>query len=403
MVDDDPRLLRSRDQVLSVLVHHGSVSRTELAATTGLAPGTVARALRGLLASGAVREVAPDPAAPVRRGRPLARFVVAEAEGAVVGIDLGLSRIVAGLASASGTIVRERAVTVDERATAAQLCAAAAAVVGDLLETCGLSRADVLRAVATVPAPVDPVTGRVEDAPVVVDAWRGTHPAALLEQVLGLPLIVVNDANAAALAEHRSGAGRGCGNLVYLHATSGVGAGLVLDGEVRTGTAGGAGEIGHIRLHGASELCRCGQRGCLESEASTAALARKMAAVGVTVAGGRFEDTVRAHLGDPVVARLLTQAGAALGSVLAEMCNVLSPEVVVIGGELAAGGEAVTAGVRESMRRYALSSVSRRVRIELCGLGARAAMLGAVAAAVSEAARPSSRHVAAVPAARASL
>jgi len=377
----DPRLVRTREQVRAVLVE-GPASRTQITAATGLAPGTVARAVRSLIDDGEAHEL---PAAGQGRGRPATLVALESLRGFVLGLEIGLARVTAGLADASGALVGERTVSLDGAPDGERAGAAAARLVADLLETHGVPREQVLSTVVCIPAPVDPKTGTVHDAPIVVEPWRGTHPAQMLEGWLGLPVTVMNDANAAALAERSAGAARGVQDLVYLHATVGVGAGLVLGDSLHTGADGGAGEIGHIRLHEASDLCRCGQRGCLESEASAAALVRKMAAVGFDLTDGQtVDELIRDTVGDAVVARLLGQAGSALGSVLADMCNALSPTMVVIGGELAAGGTALVAGVQESMRRYALSTVSRRVRIELAALGSRAGMIGAVESAAAQ-------------------
>lgn len=379
MVGADTRLARSRAQVRDAIAEHGGASRTQLAALTGLAPATVARALRGLLDDGSVLEVPASTKGRSARGRPATRLVPAGAHGFVIGLDIGHTRITAGLGDGHGALVGELSARIAPTGGTARLRAMAAHAVRELLSRTATSRDEILRTVVTVPAPIDPVTGDVADAPIVVEHWRGTRPASLLEEWLDLPVVATNDANAAALAEYTYGSGQGAGDLVYLHATTGVGAGLVLGGRMYTGGDGGAGEIGHIRLHEATDLCRCGQRGCLESEASVSALLAKMHAVGVPVPEGRAaEDVIRMHAADPVVARLLIQAGSALGSVVADMCNVLSPDVVVIGGELAAGGDAVVAGVRRSIHLHALSTVSDKVRIELASLGSRGAMVGAM-------------------------
>lgn len=361
-----------------------AATRGDLQNATGLGASTVASVVRTLIAEGVVRELSTGQHR--GPGRPASRLVLDDLPGHVVGIDIGHRHVAVALATAGETVIDERWAVNDGTLAAGELLGIAATLVGELLESSAVEVSSVLHGVVCVPAPVEPSTGYVPTAPIIVDAWRGTRPGHELTAALGIPVTAANDANAGAIGERVHGVGRGVDDFVYLNATIGIGAGLILGGRLYSGPDGAAGEIGHIRLPGAFELCRCGQHGCLESEASVAALTPKLAAVGVHVpTGGGLGEVLEQNAEHPAVRRLITQAGRGLGSVLADICNLLSPSLVIVGGELSAGGPAIRDGIVESLQRYALSTISSTVRVDFSSLGARSQVLGAVALAATAA------------------
>jgi predicted NBD/HSP70 family sugar kinase len=203
-------------------------------------------------------------------------------------------------------------------------------------------------------------------------------PAAELRARLGLDVQLANDANAGALGELRFGAGRGARNMVYVRLSAGVGLGLVLDGRPYHGSAGVAGELGHVTVAEGGRICRCGNRGCLETVASPAAVARMLAPTRdepITVPA--LLELVRA--GDRGARRAVADAGAAVGVAIAALVNVLNPELVVIGGELAAAGEVLLEAVRAEIERRAVPPAAAAVRVTPGALGEQAEVLGAAA------------------------
>jgi predicted NBD/HSP70 family sugar kinase len=189
---------------------------------------------------------------------------------------------------------------------------------------------------------------------------------------------VDNDANLGALAEASFGAGRGLSDVVYVRLGSGVGAGLVLAGRLHRGTAGLAGEIGHVQVRPDGAVCRCGNRGCLETIAAEAALK-------ALLRPARGHDVTRRELlglvaaGDLGATRVVNDAGLAIGRVLADLCNALNPEAIVVGGELSDAGEPLLGGIREAIDRYALPGAAEAVKVVPGELGERAELLGALA------------------------
>jgi predicted NBD/HSP70 family sugar kinase len=201
-----------------------------------------------------------------------------------------------------------------------------------------------------------------------------------------VPVVADNDANLGALAEARWGAGRGSETLFYVKASTGIGAGLVLDGRVFRGSAGSAGEIGHLAVDQDGLVCRCGSRGCVEVRAGGPAL---LAQVAHSAAGmdSVAELIAAARSGDLACTRVLADAGEALGVALAAVLNILNPDRVVLGGDLGGAGELVLASLRERLARHALASAVRSASVVQGVLGERAEALGAVLLVLTEAER----------------
>jgi len=206
------------------------------------------------------------------------------------------------------------------------------------------------------------------------------HANEQLAQALGHPVSVDNDANLGAVAEMTWGAGRGARDLVYLKLATGIGAGIVVDGSLVRGAAGTAGEIGHTTMDEHGEVCRCGNRGCLETVAGADTVLRLLAPQhGSDLT---LHDAIDAALaGDAGCRRVIGDAGRHIGVALANLVNLLSPELIVVGGELAGAGDILLDPIREAVDRYAIETAARATRLVPAALGERAEVLGAVALA----------------------
>jgi predicted NBD/HSP70 family sugar kinase len=360
------RRRRSREQLLAAIRDGGGVTRGDICAATGLSRSAVAGGVAALLAEGVVAEREPGPAGAAGRGRRAALLQVVERGGVVCGIDFGHAHVAAALAGTGGEIRAERRIAIDVDAQAQTALDTAAGLVADLLAESGLAISGVLAVAAGIPGPLDLATNRVR-SPTILSGWVDVAPDAELARRIGAPVHVRNDADMGAQGELRFGAARGYGDFIYVKASHGVGAGHVLGGRPYRGAAGVAGEIGHTQVSADGARCRCGNRGCLEAVVSIDEIRRQLDAVG----GGAAE------------ARVLAEAGRALGRVLADLCNCLNPEAIVLGGELGATGEAFVAGVREAIDRRAQPAVAQAVSIRAAGLGLRSELLGAVATAVA--------------------
>jgi predicted NBD/HSP70 family sugar kinase len=194
---------------------------------------------------------------------------------------------------------------------------------------------------------------------------------------------VENDANLGALAEHVWGAGRGVDDMAYIKASSGIGAGLVIGGRLHRGIGGTAGEIGHTHFREEGDVCRCGNRGCLETAARADVITS-------SVSAGRGQELTLAqvielaHAGDPPAQRVIADAGRAIGIGVANLCNLLNPKRVIVGGELSAAGDVLVTPLVDSLDRFAIPTAAADVDVVVGELGKRAEVLGALALVLSE-------------------
>jgi predicted NBD/HSP70 family sugar kinase len=214
----------------------------------------------------------------------------------------------------------------------------------------------------------------------------GVPVAAEMTERLGVPVYADNDANLGVLAEVTFGAGRGCTEAAYLKISSGIGAGLYMDGRIFRGGNGTAGEIGHVILDEDGLVCRCGNRGCLETLAGEQGIVDALRR-----SHGPDLDLARvlelAKSGDIGCARMIADAGAAIGRAAASLCNLFNPQRVIVGGSLSPAGDLLLDPLRNSIERYAIPSAARDVQIVPGELGARTETLGALALVIAESER----------------
>ncbi len=231
-------------------------------------------------------------------------------------------------------------------------------------------------------APVDRATGVVFSEG-ILPSWGTIQPAAEMQSRLGLPLEVHNDANLGALGEHVFGIGRGVLDMLYVRLSAGVGLGLVLGGRLYGGASGIAGELGHIRVRRDGLICRCGNRGCLETVASPTAVAQLLErSRGEPIDVPRLLELVAA--GDRGARRAVADAGQAVGEVVATVVNLLNPELVIVGGDLATSGDTLLAPIRAAIEQDAISPARDAVTVGVSTLGDKAEVLGAVALILSK-------------------
>lgn len=172
-------------------------------------------------------------------------------------------------------------------------------------------------------------------------------------------------------------------DLAYIKVAGGVGAGLVINGHIYRGPGGTAGEIGHITIDESGPVCRCGNRGCLETfTAARHVLDLLRTSHGPDLTIERMVQLARE--GDPGCRRVIADVGRYIGTGVANLCNLLNPSRVVLGGDLAEAGELVLLPIRESVARYAIPSAARRLSVLPGALGGRAEVLGALALVLNE-------------------
>lgn len=336
-----------------------------------------------LLEEGIVVE-RPDSARPAPSpsgGRPATLLSLEPSSGGFVGVDFGREIVRVAVANRAGELlVDARSDRLEIAHEAPQALAVAEAMVSSVLGEAELQPDRIISAGVAVSAPVR------ADSPdfasgVIFPSWAQINVAEFFGERLGVPVHVGNDANLGALAEATFGAGHGTRNLFYVGLSEGIGGGVIIDGRIYPGQTGAAGELGHIVVNPDGQVCRCGNRGCLATVAGGAALTaalRQIHGPEMTV-----DDLIAlSHDRDPGAARLLADAGEAVGRVLAGMCSLLDPELVIIGGELAPAGKPLLENIRASLERW-ISPASGHYPVVLGELGGKAEVLGAIALAMS--------------------
>jgi glucokinase len=314
---------------------------------------------------------------------------------AVLAVDLGASRIRAGLVAGDGRVVAR-----EDRPTPRD--DGPAAVIGAILEmlrsVVGAAPTDLAAEVDGIgigaPGPLDPHAGRLVEPPNLGPAFRDLPLAAAVADELGLRVVLERDTNVAALAEGAFGAAVASAEYLYLTVSTGIGGAIVSRGELLGGADGVAGELGHVLVDLDGPACTCGARGHLEAISSGVAIARAAAeaiAAGGEAAGlaarsasaGRALDARDVALaeedGDPTAARVMERARRAFAESCVALVNTFNPELIVVGGSIARHqGERWLAPARERVREAAFRIPGRRVEIVPAALGDDVGLVGAL-------------------------
>lgn len=276
----------------------------------------------------------------------------------VLGVDIGGTKIAAGVVSESAEVLD--CVTVPTRAaqgyeaSLAQLQFAVRSVL----------RPDVKAIGVACPGPLNPKTGVVINPP-NLPGWNDVPLARLIQKEYSLPCRVENDANAAGLAEARFGAARGCASVFYATLSTGIGAGIIIDGKVYHGRSGQAAEGGHVTIDWQSaERCNCGVQGCVEALASGTAIARRY---GITP--------------EEIVTRpdILNEVAEMIGAWMGSIISLLDPDIIVAGGGMSQIGEPLFERLRRIVPTRTINRFAAETPIVPAQLGAMAGVLGAAA------------------------
>ncbi len=311
----------------------------------------------------------------------------------VIGIDLGATKILAGVVTAEGQIIGTA-----KRATKAELGPQAvveriAKTARDALRSAGVEASELAAVGSGAPGPLDPDEGVVLTTP-NMPGWNDIPLAQLLSNEFGVPAFLANDVDLGTLGEFALGAGRGCQHVVGIFVGTGIGGGLVLNGELWQGWRRAAAEIGHMIVLADGPYCGCGNRGCLEAVASRTAIERDIVA---GIKAGResaladllkTEDRGRLtsgalldalNKGDTLVAEVLGRAQFYLGLAVASIVNFVDPQMVILGGGVVeAFGDAFLEPVRRTAyQNFINKRDARTVKIVPAQLGDNAALLGA--------------------------
>lgn len=345
-----------------------ATSRSELARVTGLARSTVSEHLLPLLRIGLIAEHEADAGA---RGRPPSVLTLNPQAGVILVADIGAARGRLAIADFGQHFVAERSIQTEVARGPDTVLAEVRAAFLEMLADHAIEARTVRLIVVGLPAPVDFASG-VPVRPPIMPGWDNYRVPASFQEAFSAPVLVDNDVNLMALGEARCRPATQC-PLLYVKASTGIGCGIVThDGQLHRGADGAAGDIGHVRVPGHEELCRCGAVGCIEAFASYGAILRKV--------GG--------DAGDAQVSALVRTAAGDIGEVIAMLVHFFNPAVIVLGGRMTQFGDELLAGVRSVVYRRALPLATRKLSVELTTLGNRAGIIGAVVLGVEHVLSP---------------
>jgi len=364
----------NRALVVETVRRYGGLTQVELAAATGLSTATVSTLVRELLAAEVV-----EATTTTRSGRRAQLVTIAKQVGLAVGIQIGhrLMRVV--LSDFGYDVVAEQSLPLPPEHRVDTSLDRAALLAVDMLDAVGSRLDDVVGIGVGIPAPVDSSTGMVSVRG-IMRGWDEVHLGHVLYKRLGRPVFVDNDANLGALAESMLGAAKEYRDSIYVRASHGIGAGIVISGRVHRGFAGTAGEIGHVQVDPAGDICRCGSRGCLDTIVGAHALIEPLRANLGSVA---LRDVIQLAIeGDPGCRQVVADAGAQIGAVVASLGMAVNPQCIVVGGELAETGEVLLGPLRDAVGRRVLLNQIAPLEVVPAELGQRAEVLGAVLLAI---------------------
>ncbi|MDA8226992.1 MAG: ROK family glucokinase [Desulfitobacterium hafniense] len=305
----------------------------------------------------------------------------------IIGIDLGGTNIKAALLDGQGNILAKKEIPTQADEGPEGVINRMAELARDLQP----SEGSVLGVGIGIPGVLDYSNGKVIFAPNI--HWRDVAAKALMEEKLGLPVYLDNDANAAALGEKWCGAARGGQNVVVITIGTGIGGGVIINGRIYRGSAGSAGEIGHTVVLEDGPQCNCGKKGCLETLTAAPAIVRMageaveagsspgLAGLGSLEAKDVFAAAAK---GDRGALDVVERAAHYLGMSIANVVNLLNPELVVIGGGVARAGEILFRPLRKRVKECALEVPAETVQVIPAQLGNDAGSVGAGAIVLEE-------------------
>ncbi len=367
--------VRNRQLVLTTILNEGAATQSELARSTGLSQGTISSLVKELVADRVV-----ETEAVVSSGRRATLVSLKSDAQIVVGVDVGRTHLRVATFNLRHELLGRKDFALELGHSYTQTLALAGECLTELLEVSGHDRAAILSCVVGVPVSIYTYSMSVIQGS-VLPTWAGVDLREVSEQHLGTPVTLENDANLGALA-HSVYDDTEAKNLVYIKIASGIGAGLVQDGRIYRSTSGLSGEIGHFQVFDAGTVCYCGNRGCLETIASTRSLVADFGRMRMnpepTLSGLVAEVEAR----DPAVLRLIDDAGAALGKTLAVLANLLAPDVIVIGGPLGSAAADLLEAARVSAHRQALPAVEASTNFKVSRFKNDAELWGACALAI---------------------
>ncbi|WP_059042148.1 ROK family transcriptional regulator [Paenibacillus rubinfantis] len=371
-ITGDQQLIKKMNKtiVLDTIRHRQPLSRADIAAAIGLNKATVSSLVSELIDSQIVTEIGPGESS---GGRKPTLLLFNRSAGYAVGIDIRVNDLLAVLVDLEGHVILEKTVPLADF-TPDHVLDQIRKTIRQFSKKLPESPYGIVGIGIGVPGLVDDKS-RVISAPNL--DWNQVDLYESLAAEFGANLHIDNEANAGAIGEKLYGAGREAQNLIYLSIGIGIGSGIIVGGVLYRGTSNFSGEVGHMTVAENGPLCRCGNRGCWETLASEKALLDRAAKLWNDTHPDLEEIIRLARDGEPRAVQLLNEIGAQLGVGLANLVNILNPELIVIGNRLSLAGDLLQDAMLQTLENRSLSYHRKKSGVAFANLGTRSTALGA--------------------------
>ena len=352
-------------------------TRAELASQTGLTRAAVRTRLDALQGAGFLTDRGFKVSG---GGRPSSRLVFNAGARTVLVADVGATHATVAVTDLAGGLLASRRLPLDIAEGPEHVLAHLARTWRELIREAGVSAVSLAGVGIGLPGPVEHSSGRPNHPP-IMPTWNGFDVPAHVRAEFGVPVLVDNEVNLMALGEHAHSF-PGTDHMIVVKVATGIGSGFISNGVLHRGAVGAAGDLGHIQTPNSDDVpCGCGNTGCLEAVASGSAVAARLRAKGVD-AHTSADVVALVRAGNVEAGQAIRQAGRTIGEVLAACVSMVNPSLIVVGGDLAAAGEMLLAGVRETVYRRSLPLATENLRIVPSRAGEDAGVLGAAAMVV---------------------
>lgn len=345
----------NRASLLDCIHRFGAMTQVEIAESTGLSTATVSNLVHELVDDGNL-----ETQNTIRNGRRATLVAMSRKQGLGIGLQISRHECQLEIIDYSKTVIAEHILPLAYNHKTDTTLERAMVLINETLSNIGASPDEIVGIGVALAAPVDSRTHTIA-VPGIIPGWEGVDIITPLSTAFHVPVVVDNDSNAAAICEARMGAAVGKTNFVYIHTDDGVGAGIMMNGELWRGVTGLAGEIGHIQVDPLGSICICGNRGCLNTVVDEQ---RLVSLLSVTHGNMTMDDLVTAsNNADPGCRRVISDAAVRIGNVCADLCISVDPEVVVIGGKLALAGSTFLDPFEESLQRLLFPSALTPIQV----------------------------------------
>jgi predicted NBD/HSP70 family sugar kinase len=368
------------ERVLAAVREAGAVTQAEISRRSGLSPASVTNIVRDLAAAGKVQV---DDA--FQDGRRCRVVTLPVTRGYAAGVDVGRTHIRISIVDLRRDVLAEGERSMSLGTLAGDGIEIARDLFDELVAGADIDRREILTVGVGLPGPIHHATGTIGGY-TLLPQWVDIDLPGSFSEAFGLPTFVENDANLGALAEYSWQAQHGVSTLVYVRLATGIGGGMVINGQLYVGASGTAGEIGHVTIEEKGPLCRCGNRGCLETLVSVPAILSQLSgSLGRSMDVAGWVRTAKA--GHPASIRLMEDMGHTIGAAVANLCNLVNPQVVALGGPVTVAGPLLFSPIEAEVRRRAVQAASQASQIVEAHHGERSVVVGATLLALAS--RPS--------------